>query len=101
MSFVGLVHSCLDAEGGSRDQAFGPIRSRVHTRGARGEPKPKEAGLGTAVGWFLRTTLRARFNGDYKLTPFFAAGTGAPVAVPRVLNAEEHAKVMAIVRGGS
>ena len=98
MSFIGLVHSCLDDDGGSRDEAFGPVRSWVHTRGARGEPKPKEAGMGTAVGWFLRTTLRARLNGDYKLTPFFKADTGAPVAVPRVLSAEEHAQVMAAVR---
>jgi hypothetical protein len=99
MSFIGLIHSCLDADGGSRDVAFGPIRSWVHTRGAQGEPQPKEVGLGTSVGWFLRTTLRARFNGDYKLTPFFKADTGAPIAVPRVLSAEEHVKVMTIVRG--
>ena len=98
MSFVGLVHSCLDGDGGSRDAAFGPIRSWVHTRGAHGKPQPKEVGLGTSIGWFLRTTLRARLNGDYKRTPFFAADSGAPVVTPRVLSAEEHAKVMAVVR---
>ena len=41
-----------------------------------------------AIGWFLCTTLKARFNGDYKRSPFFNPTTGAPIAMPRVLTSD-------------
>ena len=84
-SFIGLVHTCLAADHLSLDEAFGPVTAWVHTRGASGSPKPEERGLGRTMGWFLRTTLKARLNGDYKRTPFFQQETGAPVVTPVVL----------------
>ena len=79
--FVGLLHSCLDAD---LDGAFGPPRMRGYTRFARGEPKPAQqmpaarmARMGAAVLW-------ARLSGGYRQTPFFDAA-GQPVAVPSVV----------------
>jgi len=88
LSFIGLVHTCLDTSEVSLDEAFGPVRTWVNTKGAIGDSKPKEAGVGRAIGWFMRTTLRARLNGDYKRSPFFNPATGEPIVTPRVLTTE-------------
>lgn len=101
VSFIGLLHSCLETSGPPLDESFGPVRAWVNTKGAGGEPKPKTVGMATAGSWFIRTVLRARFNGDYKHTPLFAPGTWAPVVTPRVLSGEEHAKVMGAVRAAT
>jgi hypothetical protein len=86
LSFIGLVHACLDTSEVSLEEAFGPIRTWVNTKGASGDPKPKEEGVAKAIGWFLCTTFKARFNGDYKRNPFFDPTTGAPIVTPRVLT---------------
>jgi hypothetical protein len=69
------------------------VRAWVYTKAAQGDPKPKEVGVAKVMGWFFRTTLKARLNGDYKLTPFFRADTGAPVVTPHVLSSEERARL--------
>jgi Family of unknown function (DUF6151) len=101
VSFVGLLHTCLEGSSGSLDVAFGPIRAWVNTKAAKGDPKPKVVGVGTTVWWFIGTTLKARLNGDYTRTPFFHANTGTPVVPPQVLTGEEHAKLMDAVRGAT
>ena len=88
LSFVGLVHTCLDSSEVPLDEAFGPVRTWVNTKGASGDPKPKEEGVGRTIGWFLRTALKARLNGDYKRSPFFNPATGAPIVTPRVLTSD-------------
>jgi uncharacterized protein DUF6151 len=98
LSFVGLVHNCLEHGGQSLDESFGPVRMWGNTKSAKGEPKPKSQGLGTLLWWFLSTPLRARFNGDYKQNPFFRPGTSEPIAAPRVLTSAEHASLMTTVR---
>jgi hypothetical protein len=85
LSFVGLLHSCLQSSDVSLDEAFGPVTTWVNTRSAKGEPKPPQVGANKMLGWFFRTALTARFNGDYKRTPFFHPETGAPVVTPVVL----------------
>jgi len=100
-SFVGLVHSCLGKENPSLTESFGPVRVWVYPESARGAPKPKASGMGTAVAWFIGTALKARLNGDYKRTPFFRPETGALVATPRVLSSDEHARVMESVRAAA
>jgi hypothetical protein len=97
LSFVGLVHSCLAKP---LDDAFGPVRVWVNTGSAKGNPKPKAVGVGAMIRWFITTPLKARFNGDYKHTPFFRADTGAPIVNPRVLSSGEHANVMSAVQSG-
>ena len=106
LSFIGLVHTCLKgASSGagekSLDEVFGPVRCWVNPDSAKGEPKPKAAGLGRTLGWFLGTVVRARFNGDYRKTPFFDAANGQPVVVPRILSESEHAELMRAVRGAA
>jgi hypothetical protein len=98
VSFVGLLHTCLENPAASLDDAFGPVRAWVNTGGASGEPKPRSAGLGRAGLWFITTILKARINGDYRQTPFFNVSTGTPVVSPRVLSSAEHANVMNAVR---
>jgi hypothetical protein len=93
-SFIGLVHSCLEGSGNSLDDAFGPVGAQVHGKSARGEPKPKDTGLGRVGAWFVRNVLRARLTGDYKTTPFFDVASGAPVVTPSVLSVEDRARLM-------
>jgi hypothetical protein len=94
VSFIGLLHSCLQNPSQSLDESFGPVRAWVNANGAKGDPKPKVAGLGPSIFWFIGTTLKARINGDYRHTPFFRAETGALIVTPRVLSSEEHTSVM-------
>jgi hypothetical protein len=84
--------------GASLEQAFGPVAACVHTRSARGHLKPKERGQ-TAIGaWFLGTVQGARFNGDYRITPFFDIQSGAPVATPHVLSVDDRARLMQMLQ---
>jgi len=101
LSFVGLLHSCLDGSGASIGNSFGEVRARVNTQGALGLQKPKTAGLGRVVWWFVTNVLKARVNGSYRQTPFFFADTGKPRVSPHVLTAEEFAGVMALVARAS
>lgn len=101
VSFIGLVHNCLDNRGQPLDDSFGPVRAWVNTNGAKGEPKPKVAGMGSTMWWFVTMVLRARLNGDYKHNPLFRADTGMSVVTPRVLSSGEHAGVMSAVRAAS
>jgi hypothetical protein len=101
LSFIGLVHDCLDASGMSLDDAFGPVMAWVYTKGARGTPKPRNAGQGKVTAWFIRTTLRARLNGDYKLSPFFDGKTGAPIVVPQILTEHDLLRAREAVQAAS
>lgn len=97
VSFVGLVHNCLEGAGQPPlDQAFGPVRAVVNTDGAWSKDKPKPAGMGPSILWFLGVGLRARLTGAWRRTPFFRP-TGEPVAQPKVLSADEHAALLAQV----
>jgi hypothetical protein len=101
ISFIGLVHNCLENGAQPLDDSFGPVRAWANTKGAKGDPKPKVVGMGPAAWWFISRILKARLNGDYKHTPLFRADTGLPVVTPRVLSSDEHAGVMNAVRAGS
>jgi hypothetical protein len=50
------------------------------------------------IRWFLRTALRARFNGDYRRNPLFHPETGAPIVMPQVLSSDEWSRLMQAVR---
>lgn len=101
-SFVGLVHSCLrDPNLADPSQAlqrsFGAVVGAVYTKSAKGEPKPPETAKGKMVFRIIKQLAKARFNGDWKRTPLFKAGSWAPIVAPRVLTPEEHTRVMAAV----
>jgi len=98
ISFVGLVHTCLETSGRPLQESFGPIRAWVNTKGAKATPKPKAVGMGTTILWFLANVMRARIDGRYRQTPFFFVDKGTPIAAPRVLSPAELAQVMNAVR---
>jgi hypothetical protein len=101
LSFIGLVNTCLktaDTGGASLDDVFGPVRCWVNPSGAKGEPKPKVAGLGRTLVWFFGNVVRARLNGDYRKTPFFNMATGQPSVQPLILSYSQHAELMTAVR---
>jgi hypothetical protein len=91
-----VIRTCLEQGAESLDASFGPVRVVVNTQTAKGEPKPKQAGMGKMVGWFFGNALKGRFNGDYKKTAFFRAD-GTPIVTPHILSSEEHARVMRAV----
>ena len=93
MSFVGLVHTCLGGTD-TLDESFEPVRLHVHTQFAKGETKPKQVGLVSAMTRIMGMLLKARINGDYKHTPFFAAQSGAPLANPKILSSQELEDIM-------
>jgi hypothetical protein len=86
ISFIGLLHNCLETPGRPLHDSFGPVRCHVNPQGAIGEPKPKANGSGTMLLWLTKNVLRARLNGDYKKTPFFREDTGLPIVAPQVLR---------------
>ena len=92
ISFIGLLHNCLEAPGQSLQNSFGPVRTYANPHGAIGDPKPKAAGMGTMIWWFVKTILKARVNGDYQRTPFFR--DGKPIARPRVISGAEREAAM-------
>ena len=90
MPFVGLVHSCMDSN--SRDAALGPVRSRVQARYAVGDRSSLDAVDGAPRGMLPRLLwmmLLNRLHGDHVGSPFFDPASGAAVATPHVLTAEE------------
>ncbi len=94
VSFVDLIHSCLENGGRSLDDSFGPIRMWVNTKGAKGAvPSNTMAEIG-GIMRIVGMLLRARLNGSNRRTIFFSPETGAPVATPKVLSREERAKLM-------
>lgn len=94
LSFVGLVHSCLESAPMSLDEAFGPIRMQVNTRSALGEPKPEAFGFARGALRIAGMLLKARLDGSYKRTPFFIPGSGTPIVEPKVLSPQAREDLM-------
>ena len=94
VSFVGLVHSCLQDASRSLESSFGPVRMRVNTKGAKGVPQAMRLSTFTSVLRFSKSLALARLDGSYKSTPFFDSERGTPVAAPRVLTRSEREQVM-------
>jgi hypothetical protein len=92
ISFVGLLHNCLENPQQSLQNSFGAVRTYANPHGASGDPKPKGTGMGATIWWALKTIIKARVNGDYKRTPFFR--DGKPIAEPHVLSGAERASAM-------
>jgi len=92
ISFIGLLHNCLENPEQPLQSSFGAVRTYANPQGAIGDPKPKASGMGTTIWWFTKTILKARINGDFKRTPFFR--DGRPIAIPRVLSSAERTSAM-------
>jgi len=89
LSFVGLVHNCLETNSQNLVESFGPVQIRVHSRSAKGEPKPKNKGMFPAYARLILDLLTARLSGRYASTDYFDANTDTPVSKPRVLSPAE------------
>lgn len=93
ISYVGLVHTCLESPSRTLESSFGPVRMRVNTRNAKGRPAMPKGKL-AAMLRFASSLIRARLDGSYRSTPFFAADRGTPIVAPKVLTSSERDRVM-------
>lgn len=89
VSFVGLIHSSLRADGQSMESAFGPVTMRCGVSGALGEDPPAAMGLFRGMAKVMGIVIGSWLSGAYLASPFFNAKTGAPIAAPRVLSPGE------------
>jgi hypothetical protein len=89
MSYIGLVHTCLQSAGASLDDSFGPVRMWVNTKNAKGEVKSNTLAMISGMLRIMARVARARIDGSYRFTPFFSADTGAPIVTPKVLSSSE------------
>ena len=101
ISFIGLIHDCLETADRPLQDSFGPVRVWANTNGANGNPKPKTVGIGRTIFWFLSKPMKARIDGSYKQTPFFLVDKATPIAPPRVLSGAELASVRKAVQAAA
>ena len=93
LSFIGMIHSCLDR--GRLEQDFGEVAALVHTGSALGENKPEQRGMvkvGLKMVWIL---LSNRLGGAYRKSVLFD-GAGRPRVEPKILSAAEVAELHAV-----
>lgn len=86
MSFIGLIHNCLDRQ--QMDKDFGAKVAVLNTDTALGHVKPKQSGLLGFLVRFLWIVTTNRINGGYKESVLFNA-TGLPRVTPKILLPEE------------
>ncbi len=92
VSFLGLVHTCLDGSPSTPGTAFDDDPLPVNVRHAKGRIRPQVTDTLVATARIAWHVLRARADGTWRKSPFFAAGTLAPVVVPRILTEAEREK---------
>jgi Family of unknown function (DUF6151) len=94
ISFIGLVHTCLQTPEKSLDSSFGPVRMRAFTKSAKGGGvKSTPLAMVPGILRLIGMVGRARITGAYKHTPLFSPDTGIPIATPKILSAAERAAV--------
>ena len=70
---------------------IGPVVARVNRKGAKGHVAGEAGSVRRLIAAFLGRAALTLVTGRYRSTPFFEA-SGAPVAEPKRLTAEERAK---------
>jgi hypothetical protein len=99
ISYIGLVHNCLEAGGAKLEDSFGPVRAHVNTESTRGKVQSSSLALVAMILRFIALVARARIDGSYRHSPFFVADTGLPIAVPKVLTPAEREALLGRVDG--
>jgi len=99
ISFVGLVHNCLESGGPALAESFGPVRAHVNTQSTQGKVTSSSLALVAVILRFMALVARARIDGSYKLSPFFKRDTGEPIVTPAVLSPGERDNLLRIVDG--
>lgn len=89
VSFVGLVHNCLEQSEQTIVQSFGPVKMWVNTHGAKGKVNAKAGSTFMAIMRVMKVLLLSRLSGSYKTTPFFVAESGSPIRVPRIVSSAD------------
>ncbi len=87
IAFVGLIHSCMQTGGKSREEALGPVHARINARYAKGDRSELDAHDRVPLSVLVRVVwklLHWRLRGDRHRSPFFDT-TGAVTSVPRAL----------------
>jgi Family of unknown function (DUF6151) len=97
ISFIGLIHTCLEDPNRSLDESFGPVRMWSFTKGAKATVKSRRVAMIAGILRFIVMVTHARINGDYKRTPLFMPDTGAPVVAPEILSRSEREAVFNVV----
>jgi len=95
LSFVGLLHDCLEHGAVSLDAAFGPVRMWSFAKNAKTTVRVPRGSLIAGIARFGAMVIRARIDGSYRRTPFFDPRTGEPVVSPRVLSKGERDRLQA------
>jgi uncharacterized protein DUF6151 len=91
ISFIGLIHTCLKIGGQSAQQSLGPVDARVNTASALGAVESERLKTVWVILKFMTLLPRARFG---KRPPnVFVSADGTPLPPPRVLTADELARV--------
>jgi hypothetical protein len=94
VSFVGLIHNCLDVAPASLNDSFGPVRMWSFSKNAKPKiDKGSPFGMVPGILRILGMVLAARLNGAYKRTPFFFTDTGIPIVTPKILTDSERKAV--------
>jgi hypothetical protein len=95
ISFIGLIHTCLENPNRSLDVSFGPVRMVSFTKSAKGTVESRQFAMIPGILRFIAMVTGARLNGAYRRTPLFSADTGAPIVTPKVLSPSERGAVYA------
>jgi hypothetical protein len=66
----------------------------VNTKHAKAKVAASTFAALTSIARIFASIARARMDGSYKQSPFFAAAEGTPVVAPRVLSAAEREQAM-------
>ncbi len=93
LSFVGLIHNCLEIDGRSVNDALGIAHMRVNCQSAKGMVESSATALIAGLMRLAAMMLTARLTGRYRLTPFFARDTGRLIVAPKVLTADERQRL--------
>jgi hypothetical protein len=89
ISFIGLIHTCLQDANRSLDDSFGPVRMWSFTKSANAPVKSRPVAMTAGILRFTSMVTRARISGAYRQTPLFSKDTGSPIAVPKILSLSE------------
>ncbi len=90
LSFIGVVHNCLESSEVKLDNFCKYISMPVNTKDAKGDPKPEQAGQLKTIIRNMLMILKARVDGSYKQNPFFRVDSGTPISNPKILSSQEY-----------
>ena len=88
LSYVGLLHSCLERSPGDLDAVFGPPKVRVNTHWAKRKVSATSLAALALMATLAPRIVMARVRGSFRQSPFFDSA-GEPIARVRVLDAAE------------